>query len=585
MPKKIHQPGGSLYCGVTLLGVLCLVVFRLIPGIPFGTYVMAERDHYHTIDDPNVPCNFYDTVNLTGHRLFPNGSYDYYGTIVPAELVGTYDYIHSSLTERIEVREHVRGCVCKFKSCLNICCPWRQVFNSEVDGCIIDHSDNRTWPDPPMLNITFRNESTILVNMFTQFAIQSFRPCPKMFSLQPETNNWDDYLLFENGSMLRVDDKLLIRKNEFCMVPTYVNESDMFYTIHPANCDMQDDHSTVKIINSYAMMFSIPFMMLTIAVYLLIPELRNQHGKSLVCYLIGLSVGYSSLCYVQLYQVDATGVTCKVFGYTAYFFFMGAYMWLSVISFDLWHNFRGTRGINRFQEKKRFLFYSLYSWGIALVFLAFTYCAQQLTNLPANLKPGIGDGVYCWLDMSNWAAMIYFYGPILAIVVANTIMFIMTAIKIHGVQREMARIIASENSTKNLRTEKDKRFYRAWSNYRFGLFLRLFLIMGITWLTELISYFVGSDKGWSKLFYISDLANAMQGFLIFMLFVMKKKVKHLITNRCSSVRDGSNQRQSQYSTKTTSSSVANLSLHEKPSVEKPLVISSSVDPQKTTIFR
>ncbi|KMY96647.1 uncharacterized protein Dsimw501_GD20187, isoform C [Drosophila simulans] len=575
MPKKIHQPGGSLYCGVTLLGVLCLVVFRLIPGIPFGTYVMAERDHYHTIDDPNVPCNFYDTVNLTGHRLFPNGSYDYYGTIVPAELVGTYDYIHSSLTERIEVREHVRGCVCKFKSCLNICCPWRQVFNSEVDGCIIDHTDNRTWPDPPMLNITFRNESTILVNMFTQFAIQSFRPCPKMFSLQPETSSWDDYLLFENGSMLRVDDKLLIRKNEFCMVPTYVNESDMFYTIHPANCDMQDDHSTVKIINSYAMMFSIPFMMLTIAVYLLIPELRNQHGKSLVCYLIGLTVGYSSLCYVQLYQVDATGVTCKVFGYTAYFFFMGAYMWLSVISFDLWHNFRGTRGINRFQEKKRFLFYSLYSWGIALVFLAFTYCAQQLSNLPDNLKPGIGDGVYCWLDMSNWAAMIYFYGPILAIVVANTIMFIMTAIKIHGVQREMARIIASENSTKNLRTEKDK----------FGLFLRLFLIMGITWLTELISYFVGSDKGWSKLFYISDLANAMQGFLIFMLFVMKKKVKHLITNRCSSVRDGSNQRQSQYSTKTTSSSVANLSLHEKPSVEKPLVISSSVDPQKTTIFR
>nr|AAK97897.1 G protein-coupled receptor protein [Drosophila yakuba] len=536
---------------------------------------MAERDHYHTIDDPNVPCNFYDTVNLTGHTVFPNGSYDYYGTIVPAELVGTYDYIHSSLTERIEVREHVRGCVCKFKSCLNICCPWRQVFNSEVDGCIIDHSDNRTWPDPPMLNITFRNDSTILVNMFAQFAIQSFRPCPKMFSLQPETSHWDDYLLFENGSMLRVDDQQLIRKNEFCMVPTYVNESDMFYTIHPANCDMQDDNSTVKIINAYAMMFSIPFMMLTIAVYLLIPELRNQHGKSLVCYLVGLTVGYTSLCYVQLYQVDATGDACKVFGYTAYFFFMGAYMWLSVISFDLWHNFRGTRGINRFQEKKRFLFYSLYSWGIAVVFLAFTYIAQELTNLPAYLKPGIGDGVYCWLDMSNWAAMIYFYGPILVIVVANTIMFIMTAIKIHGVQREMARIIASENSTKNLRTEKDK----------FGLFLRLFLIMGITWLTELISYFVGSDKGWSKLFYISDLANAMQGFLIFMLFVMKKKVKHLITKRCSSVRDGSNQRQSQYSTKTTSSSVANLSLHEKPSVEKPLVISSSVDPQKTTIFR
>lgn len=66
---------------------------------------------------------------------------------------------------------------------------------------------------------------------------------------------------------------------------------------------------------------------------------------------------------------------------------------------------------------------------------------------------------------------------------------------------------------------------------RFGLFLRLFLIMGVTWSSEIISYIVGSDKKWSKIFYVSDLCNAMQGFLIFMLFVLKKKVKHLISNR------------------------------------------------------
>lgn len=50
--------------------------------------------------------------------------------------------------------------------------------------------------------------------------------------------------------------------------------------------------------------------------------------------------------------------------------------------------------------------------------------------------------------------------------------------------------------------------------------------------------------------------------------------------------EGSSQRQSQYSTKTTSSSVANLSLHEKPSAEKPLMISGGGgDPQRTTSFR
>ncbi|KPU77551.1 uncharacterized protein Dana_GF24876, isoform I [Drosophila ananassae] len=518
MPKKIQQNGGSFYCGVTLLGVLCLFFFRLIPGLSFGTYVMAEPPPK---EGTHVACKFHDTVNLTGHTRFPNGSYEYEGIIIPEHLVGNYDYVFRSLADRVEVPNHVRGCVCKLKPCLNICCPWGQIYNSGRGECMNDTMDHREWPKP-VLNVTFAENITMEVNISQQFAVQSFRPCAKMFSLQPEINDFDAYLIFQNGSMFRVDDKVFIEKNQYCLVPTFVNESDLVYSLNPANCDMADEPSTVKIINSYAMLFSIPFMMLTIAVYLLIPELRNQHGKSLVCYLVGLSVGYTSLCVVQLKKsINPDGITCKSFGYTAYFFFMSAYLWLNVISFDLWHNFRGTRGINRFQEKKRFLFYSLYSWGLALVFLIFTWVAQEHTNWPSNLKPGIGDGVYCWLDMTNWSAMIYFYGPIMVIVVANTVMFIMTAIKIHGVQREMAKIIAGENSTKNLRTEKDK----------FGLFLRLFLIMGVTWLSELVSFFVGNDKNWSRLFYISDLCNAMQGFLIFMLFVMKKKVKHLITNR------------------------------------------------------
>lgn len=251
MPKKIQQRGGSLYCGVTLLGLLCLIVFRLIPGLSFGVFAMAEQDHYHTIDDPHVPCNFYDTVNLTGHTVYPNGSYDYYGTLIPKHLVGTYDYIHRSLTERVEVPLHVRGCACKLKACLNICCPWRQTFNSEKGECMVDPLDQRIWPDPVMLNVTFANGSMESVDIFKQFAIQSFRPCARMFSLQPEINEYDGYLIYENGSMFRIDDDLIIKKNEYCLVPTYVNDTDLYYTVNPANCDMVDEHSTVKIINAY----------------------------------------------------------------------------------------------------------------------------------------------------------------------------------------------------------------------------------------------------------------------------------------------------------------------------------------------
>ncbi|XP_037933024.1 G-protein coupled receptor Mth2-like isoform X2 [Teleopsis dalmanni] len=510
-------------------------------------------ESYHHRDGLHTPCTFFDTVNVTSDTKFENGSYLHDGVLIPRHLVGLYDYIYKDLVTREEVPPHYRGCICKVKPCINFCCPWGTIYNSNLSSCV-NTSEEHQWPEPT-INITLPDSSLKTVNIFEQFAVQNFRPCKIMFSLIPEMYYYDGWELFSNGTMFRLDDEIYFVKNEFCLVPTVVNETDLFYKINPANCKVSSEYGTMKIINAYAMLFSIPFMVLTIVVYLLIPELRNQHGKSLVCYLMGLIVGYTLLSSTSLLNDLSPGsMSCKIIGYTAYYFFMAAFLWLNVISFDLWHNFRGTRGINRLQEKKRFLFYSLYAWGLAAVSLVFTWFAEEQLDVSEYYKPGIGSE-YCWLDMRTWSAMIYFFGPILIIILANTVMFVMTAMKIHKVQVEMARIMAREDSTRNLRTEKDK----------FGLFLRLFIVMGVTWCLEIMSYFVGPDKAWAKIFYITDICNAIQGFLIFMLFVMKKKVKHLITNRYSSTRDSSNQRQSQYSTKTTSSSV-NLSLTEKPLV-------------------
>lgn len=98
------------------------------------------------------------------------------------------------------------------------------------------------------------------------------------------------------------------------MMPAMVNDMNTTFVLNPANCHSPPNGS-MKIINAYAMLFSIPFMMLTIIVYLAIPELRNQHGKSLVCYLFGLIVGYSMLCVNSLSShVDVLGLSCKVIG-------------------------------------------------------------------------------------------------------------------------------------------------------------------------------------------------------------------------------------------------------------------------------
>lgn len=63
------------------------------------------------------------------------------------------------------------------------------------------------------------------------------------------------------------------------------------------------------------------------------------------------------------------------------------------------------------------------------------------------------------------------------------------------------------------------------SNISFSLFLRLFIMMGVTWSMEVISWAISPD---SIFFHLTDAINITQGVLIFILFVCKPKIKHLI---------------------------------------------------------
>lgn len=53
--------------------------------------------------------------------------------------------------------------------------------------------------------------------------------------------------------------------------------------------------------------------------------------------------------------------------------------------------------------------------------------------------------------------------------------------------------------------------------------------MGVSWSLEFISWLAGQK--YEPLFYITDVCNAIQGLLIFMLFVMRKRVLKLAVNK------------------------------------------------------
>lgn len=163
--------------------------------------------------------------------------------------------------------------------------------------------------------------------------------------------------------------------------------------------------------------------------------------------------------------------------------------------------------------------YSSYAWGLPLLVSVLTVFAQN-SNIDESLKPGIGVD-YCWFDHTLWSPMLYFYGPVLFLMLFNVTMFVLTALQIRRVQKDLARMIAEDESSKHWRSQKND----------FGLYFRLFIVMGVSWMVEVFSYMVGPKNVWTSFFWITDFCNCAQGIIIFILFVLKKKVRNLLSKR------------------------------------------------------
>lgn len=64
--------------------------------------------------------------------------------------------------------------------------------------------------------------------------------------------------------------------------------------------------------------------------------------------------------------------------------------------------------------------------------------------------------------------------------------------------------------------------------FRFGLYLKLFGLMGVTWVFEIVSWVVGGPESY---WYFTDFINALRGVFIFVLFCLKRKVILLIKSK------------------------------------------------------
>ncbi|KAJ8881599.1 hypothetical protein PR048_018085 [Dryococelus australis] len=196
------------------------------------------------------------------------------------------------------------------------------------------------------------------------------------------------------------------------------------------------------------------------------------------------------------------------------------------IAIEFSGGYRPLRGSEKEREHKKFIIYSIYAWGSSMLLLLVCLLMDLLPGMPAHVvSPKIGQD-RCWFTTKE-AEAAYFYGPMGLIVVCNVILFVLTALRILQLKKETAMLKGEESRRHDVEENKQ----------RFVLYLKLFVVMGVNWGMEVISFIVGGPQ---YLWYITDIGNTLQGVLIFLIFVWKDKIRRLLAKRlCPRLARGS----------------------------------------------
>ncbi|XP_022210858.2 probable G-protein coupled receptor Mth-like 11 [Drosophila obscura] len=460
-------------------------------------------------------CNYFDTVNLTNSSKFPNGSYSYERLIIPPTLTGEYDYELLFNGNSRAVPSHTRGCVCKVRPCIRFCCPRSNVL--QVNRCSPHIHNELSYK--MTLDITQDNGSVTHKHIMEDFVVQEELPlpCSTHYALNRIKYTTDLWTLFENGTLLRQYDKKYLSKQEYCLQPRKSRkQNDGFnYTIVPYNCAIEPDWTM-----AYVKAASVVFMVITISIYLWLPQFQSLHGKCCNLYFICLTATFLLNLFSTFHVFDST-VACSINGYAGYFAAMATFLWLSVVSFNVWRRFQELQGTRR----SSFFNYNLIAWTTAGALTLGVFLVDRL--VPFSIKPDKtfplvpAVGVFsCWILTESWSGMIYFYSPLTLFILFNITMFALTTHTIYLADKIRPKVwngIGKQQMSMNR------------ANY--GVYVHLFIIMGVSWLLEIVAFICEIEKVFKPLIVANEIINCSQGIIIFLVTLCNRDMLRIIRKR------------------------------------------------------
>ena len=270
------------------------------------------------------------------------------------------------------------------------------------------------------------------------------------------------------------------------------------------------------------LVFSIICLTLYLILFCLVPDLRNLSGKNLSSLCVSLITVYCCFAIAPLGWLQSDVQFCKLIAFVKYYGLLASFGWTGVIAFDIYQTIRNSLSSFRYKtgpQTARFVTYSLICWSLplfAVVFAWLTDIGQFDHSIPDEFKPNFSRTKECWFG-NRKTLLAFFVLPVGVITVLNLTFFLLTS--------KSLLLTTNRNKLKHSGSSASK--------FDFNLYLRLFLLMGLTWMTGfLTTYF---DKIY--LWYLFTLFNTLQGVFIFIAFGCKAAVMKKLKMRLSKLLD------------------------------------------------
>ncbi|XP_055946327.1 G-protein coupled receptor Mth2-like [Argiope bruennichi] len=276
---------------------------------------------------------------------------------------------------------------------------------------------------------------------------------------------------------------------------------------------------TLNYVTITGLAISMLFLLIHLVVFAVVPDLRNLPGCNLASMCLSLFLTYLLMLFVAIDSVVRKSLACTVVAVLIQFFFLGSFLWMLVMAFDVFRSIIKATENLRLSVKgfklKKYIYNSLICWGIASVFAAAALIADNIEGIDESYRPKFGE--FCWFR-SKTSLLSFFGGPVLTIICLNFILFAVTA------------YILFANRMKTGDSSK-----RAYIKKNYLTYLRLAVIMGVTWITGLLAPLVNLLWLW----YLFAILNSLQGLFIFIAFTCTNKVKKYFKSKLLNIRRSS----------------------------------------------